>query len=52
MKDMVKGRDFCLDLCGITDILSKLMEMMAKAQSLRPVPLVCHEMVVKGEGQG
>ena len=34
MKYMVKGRDFCLDLCGIIDILSKPMEMMNKAQSL------------------
>ena len=34
MKYMAKGRDFCLDLCGIIDILSKPMEMMTKAQSL------------------
>ena len=34
MKSVVKGRDFCLDLCGIIDILSKPIEMMTKAQSL------------------
>ena len=34
MKYMAKGRDFCLDLCGIMDILSKPMEMMTKDQSL------------------
>ena len=34
MKYMVKGRDFCLDLCGIIDVLSKPMEMMIKSQSL------------------
>ena len=34
MKYMVKGCNFCLDLCGIIDILSKLMETMTKAQSL------------------
>ena len=34
MKYMVKGRDFCLDLCGIIDVLSKPMEMMINSQSL------------------
>ena len=34
MKYVVKGRDFCLDLCGIIDILSKPMEMMINSQSL------------------
>ena len=28
MKYQVTGRDFCFDLCGVTDVLSKLMEMM------------------------
>ncbi len=34
MKYQVKGRDFCFDLCGVTDALGKLMEMMTKSQSL------------------
>ena len=34
MKYMVKGRDFCLDLCGVIDVMPKPMEMMTKAQSL------------------
>ena len=33
-KYQVKGRYFCFDFCGVTDVLSKLMEMMNKAQSL------------------
>ena len=34
MQYLLKGRDFCIDLCGIIDIFSKPMEMMTKAQSL------------------
>ncbi|CAB4025487.1 Hypothetical predicted protein [Paramuricea clavata] len=34
MKYMIKGRDFCLNLGGIIDILSKPMEMMIKSKSL------------------
>ena len=34
MRYLVKGRDFCIDLCGIIDILSPIMEMMVKSQSL------------------
>ena len=31
---MIKGRDFCVDLCGLLDILSPLMEMMVRLQAL------------------
>ena len=31
---MLKGRDFCLDLCLVLDILTPLVQMMNKAQSL------------------
>ena len=34
IKYLLKVRDFCIDLCGIIDILSKPMDMMTKAQSL------------------
>ena len=34
MRYMIKGRDFCIDLCGIIDILSPLNDVMVKAQSL------------------
>lgn len=34
MKYMVKGRDFCLDLYRVIDVMPKPMEMMTKAQSL------------------
>ncbi len=34
MKYLVKGRDFCVDLCGAIDIMSPVMEMMVKSQSL------------------
>ena len=31
---MIKGRDFCIDLCGLLDILSPLMDMMVRLQAL------------------
>ena len=33
-KYTVKGRDFCLDMCFVTDVLSPVVEMMTAAQSL------------------
>ena len=34
MKYMVKGRDYCLDLCGIIDVFAPVVNMMTKGQSL------------------
>ena len=31
---MIKGRDFCIDLCGVIDILSPLMNMMVLVQGV------------------
>ena len=32
MRYLIKGRDFCIDVCGVIDILSPLMEMMVKGR--------------------
>ena len=31
---LIKGRDFCIDLCGMLDILSTVMQMMVRIQVL------------------
>ena len=31
---LIKGRDFCIDLCGLLDILSPLMDMMIRVQAV------------------
>ena len=34
LKYMVKGRDFCVDLCGILDVFTPVVDMMTRGQSL------------------
>ena len=34
---MIKGRDFCIGLCGILDILSPHMDMMIRLQTLSTI---------------
>ncbi|KAF0300444.1 hypothetical protein FJT64_027057 [Amphibalanus amphitrite] len=41
MRYMVKGQDYCLDLCGIIDVFSPVVEMMTKGQSLGHLLWAC-----------
>lgn len=34
MRYLIKGRDFCIDLCGIVDILTEFMKMMVNVQAI------------------
>ena len=49
MKYMVKGRDFCLDLWGHRRY-AKANGDDDQGSITRPVPMVCHKTVAKGDG--
>ena len=37
MRYLIKGRDFCIDLCGMLDVLTPYMNMMIRVQGLNPL---------------